>query len=114
MWHTEHTRSGCPGVVYACYIALSTNPQSIQQLHHVTNKKYGCVFSTGTEVNNELCTHVPGPACDETSGNQMGGPVEGFIHVHRGIRGVGDLSADDYAWINPVAAIFISEPTYES
>lgn len=68
-------------------------------------------FGAGTEVNNELCTHVPGPACDETSGNQMGGPVEGFIHVHRGIRGVGDISADDYAWINPVAKIFISERT---
>ena len=64
---------------------------------------------TGTEINNELCSHIPGPACDATSGNQQAEPGEGFIHVHRGFRGVGpDLAAEVYDWRNPVAEICIS------
>ncbi|CAM9150754.1 unnamed protein product, partial [Laminaria digitata] len=65
----------------------------------------------GTEENNELCSHIPGPACSATSGNQEAGPGEGYVHVHRGIDGNGDLSAADYDWSNPVAEVIVSEPT---
>eukprot|EP00121_Abeoforma_whisleri_P015445 Awhi_evm1s14231 len=46
-------------------------------------------LDAGTEANNELCTHIPGPACTPESGNQRDlDGAEGFIHVHRGIHGV--------------------------
>lgn len=63
---------------------------------------------TGTEENNELCSHVPGPACSETSGNLQTVSGEGFIHVHRGIHGVGSLADDVFDWRSPVAEITIS------
>ena len=66
----------------------------------------------GTEENNEQCSHIPGPACDATSGNAQAGPGEGFVQVHRGFHGVGgELSADDYDWRNPVAEVYISKAT---
>lgn len=67
---------------------------------------------SGTEENNELCSHIPGPACSRRSGNEEAGPGEGFVHVHRGFYGIGgDLSADEYGWTNPVAEVFIDKPT---
>lgn len=66
----------------------------------------------GTEDNNELCTHVPGPACDATSGNAEAGPGEGYVHIHRGVHGVsGELPSSTYTWINPAAEVFIANPT---
>ena len=66
----------------------------------------------GTEVNNELCSHIPGPACSATSGNAEQEPGEGFVHIHRGFYGIGgELSAAGYNWQNPVAEIYISNPT---
>ncbi|CAN0502031.1 unnamed protein product, partial [Laminaria digitata] len=65
-----------------------------------------------TEENNELCSHIPGPACEATSGNEEEGPGEGYVAVHRGFHGVGgELSAAGYDWRNPVAEIYISKPT---
>lgn len=66
----------------------------------------------GTESNNELCTHIPGPACSATAGNEEDGPGEGYIHIHRGFKGVGgELSEADYDWKNPVAEVYIAKPT---
>ena len=43
------------------------------------------------------------------SGNEQAEPGEGFIHIHRGFRGVGpDLADEIYDWRNPVAEICIS------
>ena len=65
----------------------------------------------GTEDNNELCTHIPGPACDATSGNAEAGPGEGYVHTHRGVHGVSaDLPAASYAWLNPAAEVYIARP----
>lgn len=33
------------------------------------------------------------------------GPGEGYIHIHRGVHGAGDLDEEKYAWLNPVAEI---------
>ncbi|CAM9362638.1 unnamed protein product, partial [Laminaria digitata] len=67
----------------------------------------------GTEENNELCSHIPGPACDATSGNKEAGPGEGRVHIHRGFHGVGrELAAEDYDWRSPVAEVFFSEPSH--
>jgi len=52
-------------------------------------------YDSGTEENNESCDSVPGPACGgtETSGNG-----EGTVQRHKGIKGVGDLSKEEYDW----------------
>ena len=30
---------------------------------------------------------------------------EGFIHVHRGVHGIGDLDAAEYDWRNPMLRV---------
>ncbi|CAN0593867.1 unnamed protein product, partial [Laminaria digitata] len=50
------------------------------------SKKYSATlyppaYDAGTEENNELCSHIPGPACDATSGNAEAGPGEGRVQV---------------------------------
>eukprot|EP00122_Pirum_gemmata_P020119 Pgem_evm1s18821 len=76
-------------------------------------------LDAGTEANNELCTHMPGPACLENSGNLRDeAGSEGFIHVHRGVHGVqmfnktleplaerangGPFAPQFYDWRNPM------------
>lgn len=61
-------------------------------------------LDAGSEDNDELCANVPGPACPGDSGNGST-DGEGFVHVHRGIQGVGDLSASMYDWRNPVVKV---------
>ena len=62
-------------------------------------------LDSGTEENNELCTSIPGPACPMGSGNVRSGNGEGFVHVHPGFFGVGDLAEERYDWRNPMAQI---------
>ena len=69
---------------------------------------YPPALPLGTEANNELCTHVGGPACDADSGNLEDVPGEGYVHIHRGVQGDGDLTASVYDWRNPVAEVFVS------
>lgn len=54
---------------------------------------------------------MPGPACPPDSGNlRAAEDGEGFIHVQRGVHGVGDLAAADYDWRNPVAEVVVFSP----
>ena len=71
------------------------------------------LIPAGTEDNNELCTHIPGPACASTTGNIEAGPGEGYVHIHRGVHGddTDDLPAATYTWLNPAAEVFIGRPT---
>jgi Spondin_N len=67
-------------------------------------------YDAGSESNNELCAFIPGPGFPECGGPGGGGKAgngEGFVHVHRGIHGVGDLHPADRAWSNPVAIVRI-------
>lgn len=74
-------------------------------------------YDAGSEVNNEMCASIPGPGFPEcvTGGNPDGngggamtvGGEEGFVHIHGGIHGIGDLSAAHRDWRNPVAKIMI-------
>lgn len=71
------------------------------------------MFVAGTEENNELCSHIPGPACDGTSGNQQAGPGERYVHIHPGFHGIGgQLTADGYDWRSPVAEVLIGQSTW--
>ncbi|CAM9238669.1 unnamed protein product [Ectocarpus fasciculatus] len=76
------------------------------------SKHFPPAFDAGTEINNEKCTCIPGRACPGSTRNQKEihrAGTEGFIHVHRGFQGVGDLSKEEYGWQNPVAEVVVSK-----
>lgn len=65
-------------------------------------------YDAGSEVNDELCSSIPGPSFNECGGSGGGARVgggEGFVHVHRGVHGVGQLKASARDWRNPVAEV---------
>ena len=65
-------------------------------------------LDSGTEVNNELCNSIPGPACAGIDGgNERSGDGEGFVHVHQGFFGIGDLADGRYDWRNPMAQVIV-------
>ena len=66
-------------------------------------------YDAGTERNDELCASVPGPpsVCGGEGFNASREGAEGFVHIHAGIHGIGDLEAADHDWRNPVARISI-------
>jgi hypothetical protein len=68
-------------------------------------------YDAGSEVNDELCASIPGPFFDECGGPGGGAMVtggeEGYVHIHAGIHGIGDMSAGARDWRNPVAQITI-------
>ena len=68
-------------------------------------------YDAGSERNDELCASIPGPFFAECAGPGGGGTPaggeEGYVHIHAGIHGIGDLVASDRDWRNPVAKITI-------
>ena len=64
-------------------------------------------YDAGSEVNNEHCTSIPGPHCGGEPYNAANG--EGYVHIHAGIHGTGDLVAADTDWRNPVAKVVIEK-----
>lgn len=62
-------------------------------------------YDAGSEMNDEHCVNIPGPQCGGEGYNAAGG--EGYVHIHAGIHGGGDLLAADYDWRNPVARITV-------
>lgn len=84
---------------------------AVNGIHGPRGKSSKTVFSpaydAGTENNDESCAHIPGPpfACTGEGYNPAGG--EGYVYIHPGIHGQGDLSAASYDWRNPVAKIQI-------
>ena len=67
-------------------------------------------YDSGSEANNELCAFIPGPPCGN-AGVRDTGNAEGFVHIHAGVHGIGDLVAADHDWRNPVAKITIRTNT---
>jgi hypothetical protein len=68
-------------------------------------------YDSGTERNDELCASIPGPFFVECGGpgggGQPAGGEEGYVHVHAGIHGIGDLMASQRDWRNPVVRVTI-------
>ena len=67
-------------------------------------------YDAGSEVNDELCGSIPGPffaECGGSGGGARAGGGEGFVHVHRGMHGVGDFQSIARDWRNPVALIAV-------
>jgi len=61
-------------------------------------------YDAGTETNTETCVLIPGPPCGNIGQRDVAG-AEGYVHVHSGIHGVGDLNPVDADWNNPVAKV---------
>ncbi len=98
---------------------------------------YSPAYDSGSEENDELCVNIPslrvigfpfplksltsGAACPDGSGAQdfnsdpltANSPddnparAEGYVHVHGGIKGVGDLDPNVWNWQNPVMMVTI-------
>ena len=64
-------------------------------------------YDAGSEGNSESCAYIPGPPCGN-GGVRDTGTAEGFVHVHSGIHGIGDLDPAMHDWNNPVAEITVS------
>ena len=63
-------------------------------------------YDAGSETNSEECTYIPGPPCGNGGVRDTAG-AEGYVHIHAGIHGIGDLEPDEFDWRNPVAQIVI-------
>ncbi len=61
-------------------------------------------YDAGTETNDELAAHIPGPAGNSPFERA---PEGGVIMHHQGVLGVGDLDPGVHGWIGPVARITI-------
>jgi hypothetical protein len=85
------------------FIALN----SVKAPRHGTVTYYSPGFDAGTEPNDELCISIPGPTCGG-EGPSPGAGGEGYVHINRGIHGIGDLAPDIYDWRNSVAKITIT------
>jgi hypothetical protein len=70
-------------------------------------------YDAGTEINDELCASIPGPDFSECGGPGDGaspeGGEEGFVHIHAGIHGIGDMLAAERDWRNPVVRVSIRQ-----
>ena len=61
-------------------------------------------YDAGSERNNELRSHIPGPCCN----NPFVRDPEGHpIGMHEGITGRGELSPSTYDWTGPAARITV-------
>lgn len=66
----------------------------------------GYAYDAGSETNSESCDFIPGPPCENPHQRDTAG-AEGFVHIHSGIHGIGDLDSSTYDWRNPVAIITV-------
>jgi hypothetical protein len=95
---------------------VSTNDAFVGLDGYALSSSFGSAFGTrtvdapaydaGSEANTESCEHIPGPPCGSHEVRVTDG-AEGFVHVHRGIYGYGNLDATMKGWLNPVARITI-------
>ena len=85
---------------------LGINAVTLPTSGNVSHK--ASVYDAGSEVNDENCTNIPGPVCGG-AGDSPGDEAEGFVHIHPGIHGIGDLDAALYDWNNPAAIITITK-----
>lgn len=69
---------------------------------------FAYVYDAGSESNNESCSHIPGPPCTPESGNARTDAGEGFVSIHNGIHGIGDLIAANLDWRGPAAIVTIT------
>ena len=64
----------------------------------------GMTYDAGSEDNNELCIDIPGPPCGGTNA-MIEGDGEGFVTIHNGVHGIGDLVPADLDWRGPTSMV---------
>ncbi len=66
---------------------------------------FSVAYDAGSEANTEECSDIPGPPC----GNNFHPDIEaeGYVSVHSGIHGIGDIFPEERDWRNPVAWITV-------
>ncbi len=74
---------------------------------HGTRTFRSPAYDAGSETNTEDCAHIPGPPCGNPMVRVTDG-AEGYVHIHAGIHGVGNLAPSEHDWRNPVAKITVS------
>ena len=62
-------------------------------------------YDAGSEANNESCAFIPGPPCGNPDVHTE--EAEGYVHIHAGIHGIGNLDPAVHDWRNPVAKVTI-------
>lgn len=65
------------------------------------------VYDAGSELNDQLCTKIPGPLCGG-EGTNTGDVGEGFVHIHPGIHSKGSLDPAKYDWNNPAVQVTVT------
>ena len=65
------------------------------------------VYDAGSEFNSEDCRFIPGPPCGNP-GVRDTAEAEGFVYVHSGLHGTGDLQPSIYSWNNPGAVVTVT------
>jgi hypothetical protein len=68
---------------------------------------YSPGYDAGSERDSELCEFIPGPPCGSHNVRDTSG-APGYVFIHSGIHGVGDLEPAQFDWRNPVAKITIT------
>ena len=63
-------------------------------------------YDAGSEINNELGSHIPGPCCNNPF---VRAPEGALIRPHEGITGRGQLDPAIYDWPEPAARITIQQ-----
>lgn len=63
-------------------------------------------YDAGSEANSEDCGTIPGPPCGSAGVRDTNG-AEGYVHIHNGMFGIGDVDAANYSWDGPVALVEI-------
>ena len=84
---------------------------SVKVSKHGVSQFYSPGYDAGTETNDELCISIPGPTC----GGEPFSPSddgEGYVHINRGIHGIGDLAPNIYDWRNPVVKVSVERMRY--
>jgi hypothetical protein len=81
----------------------STGPQTTRMVFDSPG------YDAGTELDDELCSNVPGPpdVCTGEGFNASRAGAPNFVFIHAGIRGIGDIPASTHDWKNPMAKIVV-------
>ena len=84
---------------------------------HGTATYYSPGYDAGSEANDDDCNNIPGPQCRGVGFSADADTDEGYVHIHRGIKGaVSNIPVDPhnpfadnvFDWRNPVAKITIT------
>jgi len=102
-YHRREIMSFSKALIMACLLVSAT---AIADDKGKSAGRLAMAFDAGSEMNDELCMHIPGPHCGGMPFSP--GLAEGYVHISRGISDEGDLAASAYDWRNPVAHISVS------